>query len=60
MFVDDVTDDDGDERRRQGAGQGQGQEEGGGLDIANAIPGHVVAYEDMEDDLLLAGDLKWK
>ncbi|RCV15139.1 hypothetical protein SEVIR_3G034800v4 [Setaria viridis] len=30
-----------------------------GLDIANAIPGHVVAYEDMEDDLLLAGDLKW-
>ena len=31
-----------------------------GLDLANAIPGHVVAYEDMEDDLLLAGDLKWK
>ena len=31
-----------------------------GLDHANAIPGHVVAYEDMEDDLLLAGDLKWK
>ncbi|PAN40490.1 hypothetical protein GQ55_7G311800 [Panicum hallii var. hallii] len=30
-----------------------------GLDLANAIPGHVVAYEDMEDDLLLAGDLKW-
>ena len=30
------------------------------LDLANAIPGHVVAYEDMEDDLLLAGDLKWK
>jgi hypothetical protein len=31
-----------------------------GLDLANAVPGHVVAYEDMEDDLLLAGDLKWK
>ncbi|KAG9455843.1 hypothetical protein H6P81_000351 [Aristolochia fimbriata] len=30
------------------------------LDISNAVPGHLVAYEDMEDDLLLAGDLKWK
>jgi hypothetical protein len=35
-------------------------EENGGLDLSNAVPGHVVAYEDMEDDLLLAGDLKWK
>uniref|UniRef100_A0A0D9WAH1 Auxin-responsive protein n=1 Tax=Leersia perrieri TaxID=77586 RepID=A0A0D9WAH1_9ORYZ len=33
---------------------------GGELDLSNAVPGHVVAYEDMEDDLLLAGDLKWK
>lgn len=28
--------------------------------LSNAIPGHIVAYEDMEDDLLLAGDLNWK
>ncbi|WVZ87465.1 hypothetical protein U9M48_034100 [Paspalum notatum var. saurae] len=44
MFVDDADD---------------GGEGGGGLDLANAVPGHLVAYEDMEDDLLLAGDLKW-
>ncbi|XP_010914146.1 auxin-responsive protein IAA33 [Elaeis guineensis] len=31
-----------------------------GLDLSNAVPGYVVAYEDMEDDLLLAGDLNWK
>lgn len=37
-----------------------GHGEDDGLDLANAVPGHVVAYEDMEDDLLLAGDLKWK
>lgn len=30
------------------------------VDIANAVPGHLVAYEDMEDDLLLVGDLKWQ
>ncbi|XP_068331927.1 auxin-responsive protein IAA33 [Pyrus communis] len=30
------------------------------LDLSNAVPGHVIAYEDMEDDLLLAGDLNWK
>ncbi|KAF9613904.1 hypothetical protein IFM89_012452 [Coptis chinensis] len=30
------------------------------LDLSNAIPGHVIAYEDMEDDLLLVGDLNWK
>lgn len=30
------------------------------LDLANAVPGHIVAYEDMEDDLLLAGDLNWR
>ncbi|CAL5199327.1 unnamed protein product [Lathyrus oleraceus] len=38
-------------------------EDGGGdrhLDLSNAIPGHVIAYEDMENDLLLAGDLTWK
>ncbi|KAG8066499.1 hypothetical protein GUJ93_ZPchr0004g38844 [Zizania palustris] len=47
LFVDtdDVgTDDDGQNR---------------GLDLSNAVPGHVVAYEDLEDDLLLAGDLNW-
>ncbi|KAL8041033.1 hypothetical protein ABFX02_10G139200 [Erythranthe guttata] len=30
------------------------------LDISNAVPGHLVAYEDMENDLLLVGDLNWK
>lgn len=30
------------------------------IDLSNAIPGHLVAYEDMEHDLLLAGDLSWK
>ncbi|KAK1322647.1 Auxin-responsive protein IAA33 [Acorus calamus] len=32
----------------------------GELDLSNAVPGHMVAYEDMEDDLLLVGDLEWK
>ncbi|KAL0729204.1 hypothetical protein Bca4012_025297 [Brassica carinata] len=31
-----------------------------GLDLSNAIPGYLIAYEDMENDLLLAGDLSWK
>ncbi|RWR91401.1 auxin-responsive protein IAA33 [Cinnamomum micranthum f. kanehirae] len=30
------------------------------LCLSNAIPGHLIAYEDMEGDLLLAGDLHWK
>jgi hypothetical protein len=30
------------------------------LDLSNAVPGHVIAYEDMENDLLLAGDLNWQ
>ncbi|CAH2069635.1 unnamed protein product [Thlaspi arvense] len=30
------------------------------FDLSNAIPGHLIAYEDMENDLLLAGDLSWK
>ncbi|XP_010545415.1 PREDICTED: auxin-responsive protein IAA33-like [Tarenaya hassleriana] len=30
------------------------------LDLSNAVPGHLIAYEDMENDLLLAGDLCWK
>lgn len=30
------------------------------LDLSNAIPGHLIAYEDMDNDLLLAGDLNWK
>ncbi|KAM0893752.1 hypothetical protein ACQ4PT_024914 [Festuca glaucescens] len=49
MFVDDDAD------GAQAAG-GEGLQ----LDLSNAVPGHVVAYEDMEDDLLLAGDLNWK
>ncbi|KAF9680555.1 hypothetical protein SADUNF_Sadunf06G0133600 [Salix dunnii] len=27
------------------------------LDLTNAVPGHLIAYEDIESDLLLAGDL---
>ncbi|KAJ4828141.1 hypothetical protein Tsubulata_005016 [Turnera subulata] len=30
------------------------------LDLTNAIPGYLIAYEDFENDLLLAGDLHWK
>ncbi|XP_030544189.1 auxin-responsive protein IAA33 [Rhodamnia argentea] len=30
------------------------------LNLSNAVPGHLIAYEDIEDDLLLAGDLNWK
>ena len=30
------------------------------VDLSNAIPGHLIAYEDMENDLLLVGDLNWK
>lgn len=55
MFVD--SDDDSDHHHQQ---QQQRAEDDLDLDLANAVPGHVVAYEDMEDDLLLAGDLKWK
>ena len=35
-------------------------EPGKDLDLSNAIPGHIIAYEDMENDLLLVGDLNWK
>ncbi|OWM65773.1 hypothetical protein CDL15_Pgr015198 [Punica granatum] len=35
-------------------------DKGKDLDLSNAIPGYLVAYEDMENDLLLAGDLNWK
>ncbi|KAI3775315.1 hypothetical protein L1987_49886 [Smallanthus sonchifolius] len=38
----------------------QEEQAGGGLDLSNAVPGHIIAYEDMENDLLLAGDLNWK
>ncbi|KAL0302240.1 UNVERIFIED_CONTAM: Auxin-responsive protein IAA33 [Sesamum angustifolium] len=34
--------------------------DGGVLDLSNAVPGHLIAYEDMENDLLLVGDLNWK
>ncbi|KAG6411746.1 hypothetical protein SASPL_129830 [Salvia splendens] len=30
------------------------------LDLSNAIPGYLIAYEDIENDLLLVGDLNWK
>ncbi|KAK7388514.1 hypothetical protein VNO78_23332 [Psophocarpus tetragonolobus] len=29
------------------------------LNLSNAIPGYLIAYEDIENDLLLAGDLNW-
>lgn len=28
--------------------------------LESAIPGHIIAYEDAENDLLLAGDLPWR
>ncbi|XP_019197872.1 PREDICTED: auxin-responsive protein IAA33 [Ipomoea nil] len=37
-----------------------GDADDAGLDLSNAIPGHLIAYEDMENDLLLVGDLSWK
>nr|XP_010929472.1 auxin-responsive protein IAA33-like [Elaeis guineensis] len=40
--------------------KGLGESGPDGLDLSNAVPGYMVAYEDMEDDLLLAGDLNWK
>ncbi|KAG1364448.1 auxin-responsive protein IAA33-like [Cocos nucifera] len=40
--------------------KGLGENGPDGLDLSNAVPGYMVAYEDMEDDLLLAGDLNWK
>ncbi|KAJ0985073.1 hypothetical protein J5N97_003429 [Dioscorea zingiberensis] len=49
MFVDIETDDTVTANRLDGT-----------LDLSNAVPGYIVAYEDMEDDLLLAGDLNWK
>lgn len=33
---------------------------GESINLANAVPGYVVAYEDIDGDLLLAGDLSWK
>ncbi|KAK9078882.1 hypothetical protein SSX86_002940 [Deinandra increscens subsp. villosa] len=39
---------------------GEGERAAGGFDLSNAVPGHIIAYEDMENDLLLAGDLNWK
>ncbi|MCD9640237.1 Auxin-responsive protein iaa33 [Datura stramonium] len=30
------------------------------VDLSNAVPDHLIAYEDMENDLLLVGDLNWK
>ncbi|CAM6091648.1 unnamed protein product [Calypogeia fissa] len=32
----------------------------GNCTLANAIPGYVIAYEDEEGDVLLAGDLPWR
>ena len=44
----------------EGGEDQDGEKKIDGLDLSNAVPGHVVAYEDMEDDLLLVGDLNWK
>ncbi|XP_071910203.1 auxin-responsive protein IAA33-like [Coffea arabica] len=40
-------------------GDATGLPSDGELDLSNAIPGHLIAYEDMENDLLLVGDLNW-
>ncbi|KAM7477934.1 hypothetical protein LguiA_026147 [Lonicera macranthoides] len=48
MFVDDVAGGEGDHHHQVV------------LDLSNAVPGHLIAYEDMENDLLLVGDLNWK
>ncbi|KAJ7955782.1 Auxin-responsive protein [Quillaja saponaria] len=56
MFVD------GDHAAASAAGAGNsesGADHEDDLDLSNAIPGHLIAYEDMENDLLLAGDLNW-
>ncbi|XP_054791986.1 auxin-responsive protein IAA33-like [Prosopis cineraria] len=42
------------------AGMAEAAADDRNLDLSNAIPGHLIAYEDMENDLLLAGDLNWK
>ncbi|GMN52073.1 hypothetical protein TIFTF001_021222 [Ficus carica] len=55
MFAADV--DDGGNR---GDGVGADDSDNNNLDLSNAVPGHLIAYEDMENDLLLAGDLNWK
>ncbi|XP_008663666.1 uncharacterized protein [Zea mays] len=59
MFVDSDDDDSDVHNHHHQQQQQQRGEDDLDLDLANAVPGHVVAYEDMEDDLLLAGDLKW-
>lgn len=41
-------------------GDGTGDAAENEIDLSNAIPGHLIAYEDIEKDLLLAGDLNWK
>ncbi|XP_062078667.1 auxin-responsive protein IAA33 [Humulus lupulus] len=43
-----------------GGGGCGGENDDKDLDLSNAVPGHLIAYEDMENDLLLAGDLNWK
>ncbi|KAI9125466.1 hypothetical protein K1719_002884 [Acacia pycnantha] len=54
MFVQDNAEEDEDEQ------VGGYDEDDDSVDLYNAIPGHLVAYEDVENDLLLAGDLNWK
>lgn len=42
-------------------GDGRREEDGDEvLHLSDEVPGHIAAYEDMEDDLLLVGDLNWK
>ncbi|XP_054804471.1 auxin-responsive protein IAA33-like [Prosopis cineraria] len=54
MFVQDNAEEE------QVGGHHGGDDDNDSIDLSNAIPGHLVAYEDMENDLLLAGDLNWK
>ncbi|KAJ6746317.1 AUXIN-RESPONSIVE PROTEIN IAA33 [Salix koriyanagi] len=53
MFVDGSSDSGGSTASESSAGDHD-------LDLTNAVPGHLIAYEDIESDLLLAGDLNWK
>lgn len=55
MFVDGGGNGNGD-----GDGDSDNNNNNNDFDLSNAIPGHLIAYEDMENDLLLVGDLKWK
>lgn len=57
MFVDDHNDDNAASTTTAAAAAADSEND---YNLSNAIPGHLIAYQDMENDLLLAGDLDWK